>query len=75
MIREAKGRLLAGFSEQYGFGTNTEAKLRALTSGVRFCLSLGYSHVEVEGDSYVIINWVQRRSCTVWYLWDFFDEL
>lgn len=71
LIQDSEGRFLAGFFENYGFSTNMKAELGALLSGVRLCSALGYSQIEMEGDSSMIINWVQRWSCTVWYKWRF----
>ncbi|XP_035539691.1 uncharacterized protein LOC118344046 [Juglans regia] len=50
IIRDGAGRLIVGFSNFFGHGTNNEAELRALAVGVQLCKNLGFLHVEIECD-------------------------
>ncbi|CAI9759440.1 unnamed protein product [Fraxinus pennsylvanica] len=69
------GKVMAGFTSQLGEATNTEADLRAIIEGLNVCQQLGACVVEIECDSLIIVNWLINRKCTVWYPWDFWEEL
>lgn len=75
VIRDDKGRFLAAFSTKFGFGTNNEAELRALNCGLVLCKELGFQNIVIESDSMLVVNWLREKECTMWYLWDFWDEV
>ncbi|KAJ0094336.1 hypothetical protein Patl1_15029 [Pistacia atlantica] len=56
-------------------GTNNEAELKALIAGVSLCKELGFSQLNIESDSTLVVSWLSSRKCTAWYLWDYWDEL
>lgn len=60
VIQDSDGGFLAAFSNCFGFGTNNESKIRALTEGVKLCLRLGFLHVDIECDSRIVVNWIQN---------------
>lgn len=62
------------FSSCFGHGTNNEVELSALKEGVELCKSLGYSQIIIECDSLSVANWLLNGRCTIWYLWDFWEE-
>ncbi|KAL5999771.1 hypothetical protein ACLOJK_038056 [Asimina triloba] len=37
-------------------------------------LRFSYVNVIVESDSKIVVDWFQAGKCTLWYLWDFWDE-
>ncbi|CAI9766084.1 unnamed protein product [Fraxinus pennsylvanica] len=43
--------------------------------GLKLCQHLGVSQVEIECDFLIVVNWMLNLQCTVWYLWDFWEEL
>ncbi|CAI9757448.1 unnamed protein product [Fraxinus pennsylvanica] len=75
VIRDEFGKVMASFASQLGKTTNTEAELRAIIEGLKVCQQLGACAVEIECDYLIIVNWLKIRKCTVWYLWDFWEEL
>ncbi|CAI9759581.1 unnamed protein product [Fraxinus pennsylvanica] len=75
VIRDHDGNLVAGFCVKYGHGSNNEAELRAVISGVELCKEMGFQQVEIECDSAVVVNWLTHSLCKIWYLWDYWDEL
>lgn len=58
-----------------GQGTNNFVELRSLLEGVRRCHSLGFRRVQIETDSQLLVNWIIKDTCHIWYLEDFWDEL
>ena len=56
VLRDHRGRMNAGFSAHYGFGTNNEAELRALLQGVRLCKEMDCLNVILECDSKVVVD-------------------
>ncbi|CAI9775522.1 unnamed protein product [Fraxinus pennsylvanica] len=75
VIRNDKGMVLAAFATNFGIASNNEAELRALLEGLKLCQHIGVFHVDVECDSKIVVEWMLKRKCTVWYLWDFWEEL
>ncbi|CAI9781002.1 unnamed protein product [Fraxinus pennsylvanica] len=75
VICNDKGMVLAAFATNFGIASNNEAELRALLEGLKLCQHIGVFHVDVECDSKIVVEWMLKRKCTVWYLWDFWEEL
>ncbi|XP_041015027.1 uncharacterized protein LOC121257846 [Juglans microcarpa x Juglans regia] len=47
-----------GNQEYFGVGTNTEVEIRALLYGVKMCKQLGGSHIVLECDLKVVVDWL-----------------
>ncbi|KAG2713072.1 hypothetical protein I3843_04G149000 [Carya illinoinensis] len=75
VIRDEGGRFLATFSSKYGIGTNNEAELKALIGGLTLCKELGLVNLVIESDSMLVVKWLREKMCTVWYLWDYWEEV
>ncbi|KAJ0086550.1 hypothetical protein Patl1_07518 [Pistacia atlantica] len=75
VIRDTLGNFKGAFSSYFGQGTNNEAELKALIAGVSLCKELGFSQLNIESDSTLVVSWLSSRKCTAWYLWDYWDEL
>jgi hypothetical protein len=75
IIRDAHGNVVHAFASHLGNGSNNRAELLALLLGLRHCKQLGVGSMEIEMDSQVVISWLQRRRCGIWYLEDFWEEL
>ncbi|KAG2411275.1 hypothetical protein I3760_Q015100 [Carya illinoinensis] len=58
IIRDSRGRCIAGFAHNYGIASNTVAECRALLDGLRLCKQLKFQNVLVESDSLVVMDWV-----------------
>ncbi|GAV82358.1 RVT_3 domain-containing protein [Cephalotus follicularis] len=50
------GHIILAYSKFYDMGTNNTAESRALFDGINFVIQQGYSKIEVECDSKVIID-------------------
>lgn len=74
ILRDANGDFQGAFSSHYGIGSNNRAELRALFDGIQLCKRLSYFNVIIESDSKTIVDWFRAGRCTLWYLWDFWDE-
>lgn len=74
---ELRGMLvgISCFSKFFGDCSNNEAELQAVVEGLRHCQQLGVTDIDVECDSVVVVAWIFSKNCTVWYLWDFWDQL
>ncbi|XP_042946095.1 uncharacterized protein LOC122279481 [Carya illinoinensis] len=75
VIRDDNGKLLLAYSVPLGLGTNNFAEIGSLLEGVRRCHALGFYRVQIETNSQLVINWITKDSCPIWYLEDFWDEL
>ncbi|XP_035541522.1 uncharacterized protein LOC118344586 [Juglans regia] len=75
VIRDSFGNLQAAYSVFLGQGSNNFAELRSLLEGVRRCYQLGFRRVDIEVDSQLIVSWVTKGTCNIWYLEDFWEEL
>lgn len=72
VIRNDKGMVLAAFATNFGIAaSNNEAELRAIIEGLKLCQHIGCFHVDIECDSKIVVEWMLKRKCTAWYLWDF----
>lgn len=75
IIRDFQGVVKAAFSAHFGHGTNNEAELQAILEGIRLCKQFHFFNVVIESDSRIVVDWFRKRRCTLWYLWDFWDDL
>lgn len=75
VIRDETGRVKGAFSACFGIGTNNEAEVRAVREGIALCKKLNFVNMIIESDSKLVVNWLRRGKYTVWYLWDFWEEL
>jgi ribonuclease HI len=75
ILRDSKGRCWAGFSRHYGNCTNMAAETRALLDGLRMCRDLGIRDIIVETDSNIVVQWLHKDTCSLWWLWEFWEEI
>ncbi|XP_040995994.1 uncharacterized protein LOC121242162 [Juglans microcarpa x Juglans regia] len=75
IIRDDRGNFKGAFVCHFGFGTSNGASLKAFLGGVKLCKRLRYADIIIESDSKVVVEWFRSRRCSLWYLWDFWDEL
>ncbi|KAF5468900.1 hypothetical protein F2P56_013011 [Juglans regia] len=66
VIRDERGIFIGAFSSCFGHGTNNEAELRALISGLALCKELGFTQISIESDSSLVVSWLSSRKCTAW---------
>ncbi|KAK0573059.1 hypothetical protein LWI29_002443 [Acer saccharum] len=74
ILRDANGYFKGAFTSHYGVGSNNRAELKALFDGIRLCKRLSYFIVIIESDSKIVVDRFRVGKCTLWYLWDFWDE-
>lgn len=75
IIQDSFGNWKATFLEKLEIGMNNDAKLLALLSGIQLCKGMGYQNILVEFDSKLLVDWIHNKSCSPWYLWDFWEDL
>ncbi|KAF5450654.1 hypothetical protein F2P56_030985, partial [Juglans regia] len=75
VIRDEKGDLRLAYAEEIPEGTNNNAELISLLHGLRHCRDMGLQLVEVEMDSNILVNWLRKSICGIWYLEDFWEEI
>ncbi|KAG2684189.1 hypothetical protein I3760_10G065300 [Carya illinoinensis] len=75
VIRDTRGHLCIAYSMALGQGSNNYVELKGLLEGVRRCCQYGFFQVYIEVDSQLLVNWVTKGACNIWYLEDFLDEL
>ncbi|XP_040988931.1 uncharacterized protein LOC121236547 [Juglans microcarpa x Juglans regia] len=75
LIRNEFGRLKLAFAKNLDQGTNNMAELLALYYGLKHCTDLGLQQIEVEMDSLLIVNWLEKKRCGIWYLEDYWEEI
>ncbi|XP_010265249.1 PREDICTED: methionine aminopeptidase 1B, chloroplastic-like isoform X2 [Nelumbo nucifera] len=66
VLRNSDRRILGMFSGRIGNENSLKAELLALLQGLKLAKQLGCRHVEVEGDSKVVISWATNSSHTPW---------
>lgn len=42
---------------------------------MRLYKSMGYQNLEIESNSELLAGWIQKKQCSPWYLWEFWEEL
>lgn len=50
----------------FGLGTSLFAELQALSSGLAFCLELGFDMVDIESDSKLLVDMLSSRASWPW---------
>ncbi|TXG69366.1 hypothetical protein EZV62_004301 [Acer yangbiense] len=75
VIRDCHGMAIAAFSSFFGNGTNNSAELTAIMEGIRLCKRLLHFNVIIESDSRIVVDWLRKGRCSLWYLWDFWEDL
>ncbi|XP_058092655.1 uncharacterized protein LOC131239114 [Magnolia sinica] len=70
VCRDSHGRFLFAFHRYYGNATNTITEAQVMVDGIILCSKLGYSNVEVESDSKIVMDIVAAPSghC-LWNIW------
>lgn len=74
-IRDYKGNLISGFAINSGIQSNNFAEFMGLLQGLRIVRFLGLLRVEIEMDSKVVIDWLKKKRCGLWYLENYWEEL
>nr|XP_027082134.1 uncharacterized protein LOC113704429 [Coffea arabica] len=69
VLREASGRLILAFLCNFGLASSMQAEARALLFGVRLCLQRGFDSFEVELDSLVLVQVLNRTSRCPWSIY------
>ncbi|KAF5462658.1 hypothetical protein F2P56_018646, partial [Juglans regia] len=55
--------------------TDGRAEMKAILDGIRLCKRLHMVNVIIESDSQIVVDWLCKGKCSVWYLWDFWEVL
>lgn len=74
ILRDMDGIFKVAFSAHFGVGTNNGAELGAMLEGIRLCKRLSFFNIIIESDSKLVVDWVWSGNCTLWYLWDYWNE-
>ncbi|XP_040989051.1 uncharacterized protein LOC121236683 [Juglans microcarpa x Juglans regia] len=74
-IRDHRGELISGFSIFTRTRSNNFAEFMGLIQGLRIVRFLGLQNVEIEMDSMLVIEWLRKKRCGLWYLDDYWEEL
>ncbi|XP_059070960.1 uncharacterized protein LOC131862049 [Cryptomeria japonica] len=68
IVRKATGDIMGSVSGNMGIASNNEVEAMALARGLRFCVDNGFTSMEVEGDSQIIINAIKNNLTPNWKL-------
>ncbi|XP_040998127.1 uncharacterized protein LOC121244159 [Juglans microcarpa x Juglans regia] len=74
-IRDDEGRLKLVFSIGLGHGTNNSVEPMALLHGLRYCRELGLVQLEMELDALLVVHWLEKKLCGIWYLEEYWEEI
>lgn len=69
VFRNDEGKLIAAFAVKVSYGTNNEAEFHALIHDLKICRELGLRMVPIECNSLLVVQWLEKCFCTMWYLW------
>lgn len=75
IIHDNKANMLLAFLVGLGHGTHNAAEFMAVLYGLQYCKEMGLMKVEVELDSMLVVNLLEKKRCGIWYLEDFWDEI
>lgn len=75
IIRDERGCVLVGYTSSYGVFSNRVAEGRALLDGLHLAQQLGIQKVLIELNMQVIVNWLKFGVCTLWYMWNFWEDI
>nr|POE70444.1 putative ribonuclease h protein [Quercus suber] len=62
LIRDHNGAWICGFARQIGHASSVMAELWAVRDGLSLTISMGFSHVFVELDALLAVNFLLNRS-------------
>lgn len=65
LIINDEGKLQVAFSISLGHGTNNVVELMALLHDLRYCRDLDIRKLEVELDSMLVVQWLEKRRCSI----------
>lgn len=71
IIRDHEENVVAGFYQTYGKTTNKVVEMRVLHDGLLLCKREGFYDIVIESDSKVVVDWIHKKRCDHWYLWDY----
>ncbi|XP_042964705.1 uncharacterized protein LOC122298926 [Carya illinoinensis] len=74
-LLDEKGNLIWAFAKELGYGSNNEAELIALCYGLQYCQDLNIGRVEIELDLLLVVHWLQKGRCGIWYLEDYWKKI
>lgn len=66
VFRDNEGKIMALFSGPIGVGDSLRAEILALHQGVKLAKQLGLQQIEIEGDSKLVIGWMQSGQLGIW---------
>ena len=75
VLRDSSGALLFGFSIPFRVLTCIQAEIKSLHFGVQQCLLRGFSHIQAEVDSLMLVNILQGKSNCLWMVRSEVDAL
>ncbi|XP_057817111.1 uncharacterized protein LOC131030355 [Cryptomeria japonica] len=75
VFRDWKGNILALVSQKLDRGTNNEVEAQATLMVIEWGLKLGFSKLDLEGDSLIIFNTLIKGETQAWILDDFVKKM
>ncbi|KAF5475514.1 hypothetical protein F2P56_007314, partial [Juglans regia] len=75
IIRSSNGEFISGFSVTLGHHSNNFAEVMGLLHGLQNIDRLGFTNVEIELDSLLVIHWLRNKRCGLWYMEDFWEAI
>lgn len=75
VLRDSSGAVLFGYSIPFGELTCIQAEFKSLLFGVQQCLLRGFSRIQVEVDSLVLVNILLQKVKCPWLIRSEHDEL
>lgn len=75
IIKDSNGNLMIAYFKKFENGMNNGAKLRAFINRIWLCKDLGFDNIMIETDSGLVVDCLQKNSCSIWYLWDYWERL
>ncbi|XP_059073731.1 uncharacterized protein LOC131874396 [Cryptomeria japonica] len=75
ILRNEDGIILGSIGGNMGVATNNEVETLAMVRGIKFCVDQGYSKVEIEGESQIVINAVIKQKTPNWKLHQYLDDI
>lgn len=67
--------MLCGFSISTCHNSNNFAELMGLIHGLWNNCMFGWTRVEIELDSWLVIHWLKTQRYSLWYMKDYWDEI
>ena len=66
ILRDCEGKVIWAQADGFGCQSNMIAETRALLQGVKKCLADGYTHVDLEMGSFILLQILKREVETPW---------